>query len=112
MIIELNNLEINTTIGHYDWEKENIRSLFMDLSIEVTSPEKDQLEFTLDYEKVQNDLRELFKEKNIDLIETVAILALEHLKNYQQIKKASIKVKKPDALQYCSEVSVSLSKIF
>ncbi len=112
MIIRLKDLEVMTTIGHYEWEKKEVRPLNLNIDIGIEDPQSDQLENTLNYEEVQDKIREFFKEKQIDLIETVGTLTLDILSQFSMIKTAQVEVIKKGALEYCSSVSILTSRSF
>ncbi len=112
MFIRLCELEILTTIGHYDWEKEKARPLFLNISVEVPDPTQDKLEHTLNYEEIEQRLIDFFKDKNYDLIETVGLETLHILSEFELIKKAEVEVIKKGALNHCSHVSILITRSF
>ncbi|MFZ8932640.1 MAG: dihydroneopterin aldolase [Bacteriovoracaceae bacterium] len=112
MLIHLRDLEIITTIGHYDWEKEKPRPLYLNITVEVSDPTSDKLETTLNYEEIEKEVINFFKNQNYDLIETVGLETLNILSNFKQIKKADVEVIKKGALKHCSHVSILIGRSF
>jgi 7,8-dihydroneopterin aldolase/epimerase/oxygenase len=92
------------TIGVHPWEKNIIQTLKLDIKCYIPQLERqDDLKNTLDYAEISENIRKLYQNKAIDLIETVAEdTATWLLKNHTMIAVEVI-VKKYHAIQKCQK---------
>ena len=73
--IFIKQLQVDTVIGVYDWEKEITQSLFLDLALTAdqrSAAAADDIKLTLDYAVIAQRVTELITAAPIELIETVA----------------------------------------
>lgn len=57
----------------------------------------DQLEATLDYSQIYQDIRGLVEGESINLLETLTCRIADKLMKYPKVEKALVRVKKPEA---------------
>ncbi len=87
-LLEIHQLKLNVRLGVHAWEQRILQPISLDLSIPWDAKNcNDQLEKTLDYDKLCQTITDYLNEHSFQLLETMAeTLALflrKHL-NYQQ----------------------------
>lgn len=111
VIIE--GLRIQTTIGFYEWEKQIKQTLIIDLTLgwDISKAAlNDELDKTLDYAKISEDV-EIFANKNpVDLIETLAERIAQYLMTTYHIPWLKIRVGKPGAVHNTKTVAVEIER--
>jgi len=111
--ISLHRLAGETIIGVNDWEKHHPQSVIIDLDMAVDAKkaaERDDLNATVDYSKVADDILQLLKDNCFLLIESLAeTLASLVIDNYGA-PWVRIKVSKPGALNAADAVSVMIER--
>ncbi len=107
----INQLQVDTVIGVYDWEKEIQQRLLLDLEMDwdiSKAAETDDYQYALCYETVSNRLVELVSAKPIELIETVAEMVANCLMHEFNVTKVKVRVNKPDAVKLAVNVGVEI----
>ena len=107
----INQLQVDTVIGVYDWEKEIKQSLFIDLEMAwdiSPAAATDNYEHALCYETVSNRLIELISSKPIELIETVAEMVANCILKEFNVETVKVKVNKPGAVKLAANVGVEI----
>lgn len=107
-------MQFSTILGIYDFEKKNKRDIFIDLEITLNHDEKkviSQLDETIDYQKLQNDLTQFLDNKNSDLIETLAFEISDIILNLPKVGSVIVKISKPGALEKVQGISVQIERI-
>jgi FolB domain-containing protein len=113
MIIKIKNLHLRAQIGIYQWEKNKLQDIV--LNIIMNSPSSDQagisddIAHTLDYKKIRNEICELVESQHFGLIEKIAYMVAHHINDYYSIKSVFVEVDKPGALRFAESVSASYS---
>lgn len=105
--------EINCVIGVYPYERLNPQTIYIDLVVETDFSkciESDNLEDTVNYEQLAEICKVLAINKKYRLLETFAAEALQEIFRQFKVPKASIFIKKPNALTLadCSTVELEL----
>jgi dihydroneopterin aldolase len=99
--ITLKNMKFYSYHGVLDFEKKDGQYFFIDAEIYFDTSKagvSDNLEDTVDYSKVFEEIRRITEENSFDLIEKLANeIANSILRNFAQIKSTIIRVRKPDA---------------
>jgi len=99
--IFLNDLQIDTIIGIYDWERETLQTLSFDLEMDwdiAKAAKSDDIEDTLDYGAIATTIVSFVEASRYQLIETLAEdLAALLLQTYP-IPKLKLMLSKPVAL--------------
>ena len=105
--IHILDLDIPMTIGIHPWEKSIIQTLKLDIKCYIPQLERqDNLKFTLDYAEISKNIRKIYQNKPVNLIETVAEdTASWLLQNYTMIAVEVI-VKKYHVIQKCQQLAV------
>ena len=113
MIIKIKNLEITTSIGVYDWEKDFKRKLLINVEIESNdhkSTASDNLADTIDYDEIVNKIKNTIQNNRFDLIEKLAQSILNSIMEDKRILKSKIEVDKMNVFEDVESFSVTLSQ--
>lgn len=112
-IIYLNDLEIETIIGIFDWErrvKQKIR-LNLEMATDVRkSAQSDNIEDTINYKSVAKRLINFVEASEFQLVETLAEHIAEIVLKEFGIKWVRLKVNKPGAVRYAGDVGVIIER--
>ncbi|NQY27280.1 MAG: dihydroneopterin aldolase [Piscirickettsiaceae bacterium] len=113
--IFLNDLNIDTIIGIYDWERETLQTLSFDLEMDwdiAKAAKSDDITDTLDYGAIATTIVSFVEASRYQLIETLAEdLCALLLKSYP-IPKLKLTLSKPVALhgQNTARIVIERSK--
>ncbi len=110
--INIKNLEINTTIGVYEFEKKIKQRVYLSMTLCYDfskAMSSDDLNDTLDYDKLSQKLKLVLESNNYELIERMLGEVQKILINNYQLTKYKIEISKPSALSDAENVSVSLN---
>lgn len=111
--IFIKQLQVDTVIGVYDWEKTIQQRLLLDIELRTDirqAASVDDIRLTLDYAVIAEQVTALITAKPIELIETVAERVAEFLLGSFQCHEVTVTVCKPDALATAQTVGVSISR--
>ena len=109
--IFIKGLEVNTFVGVYAWEQEAPRLLRIDLEIPYDfrrAGETDNLNDTLDYDALSTALVKHLESQRFQLIERVAFVCVNFLKEHFQMAHGRIKIIKPKAIEKAEHVGVEM----
>ena len=111
--IFIKDLEIETVIGIYEWERE-VRQL-ISVNIEMTVDTKkaarsDKVEDSLDYKKVCKRISSLTKNLKSKLIENLAHKIAETILSEFSASKVIVTVEKPGALRGTKSVGIVIER--
>ena len=109
----IKDLNVQTVIGVYDWEREIKQAVSLDLEMEfsiVKAAETDCIEDTLDYKAVSKRLIQFIEKSEFQLVEALAercaaIVLAEFPVNWLQLKLG-----KPGAVRGSSAVGVIIER--
>jgi len=111
--IFIDQLEVDTIIGVYDWERDAVQRVIIDLdmgfSIRAAAADDDVLQ-TIDYEAVVNRVREFVGQRHFALVETLAEETARVLLAEFELLQVSICVNKPGALANAAGVGVRITR--
>ncbi len=111
--VYIQGLSIQTTIGFYEWEKQIKQTLIIDLSLgwDISKAAKnDELDKTLDYAKISEDVERFANANPVDLIETLAERLAAYLMETYAIPWLTLKVGKPGAVHNTTTVGVEIER--
>jgi len=112
-IIYLNDLEIETIIGIFDWErrvKQKVRiTLEMGADIRKAAA-SDNIDDTLNYKSVAKRLIEFVGSSEFQLVETLAERIAEIVIGEFGIPWVRLRINKPGAVRYASDVGVMIER--
>lgn len=109
----IRQLQIDTVIGVYEWEKSIKQSLYIDLDMAWANSKAgrtDDYQYALCYESVSKRLLQLITEQPIELIETVAEKTANCLLTEFGVKWVKVCVTKPSALKNANTVGVEIER--
>lgn len=109
----IQGLSIQTTIGFYEWEKEIKQTLVIDLEMGwdiARAAENDELDRTLDYADISEQISVFSNNNPVDLIETLAERLATFLQKTYHIPWLRLKVKKPNAVHNAITVGVEIER--
>ena len=112
-IIYLNDLEIETIIGIFDWERRIKQVVRLDLEMATDirkAASSDSIEDTLNYKSVAKRLIQFVGESEFQLVETLAERVAEIIIQEFEILWVRIKLNKPGAIRYAGDVGVIIER--
>ena len=113
MFIFLKKIPLNLFIGIYPEEQERMQTIYLDLKLGgnfLKAGEKDDLSFSVDYTKIEENLSHNFSGSRYNLLETLAKDILNLVFNYQVVNFVDLKIKKPNAVKLAQSVSISIQR--
>jgi FolB domain-containing protein len=109
--IEIKNLGLNISIGVNDWEKHLPQKITLDLKLFLPLNNcKEQLNNTICYAEVSNNIRALFCSSHHNLIETVAEKIADHCLEHYKIDALEIMLKKYHMLPDSEYVAIKITR--
>lgn len=112
-IVFIKQLQIDTVIGVYEWEKTITQRLEIDLELATDirqAAAQDDIRLTLDYAVISEKVAALVCAEPIELIETVAEKVAQMLLNDFATTAVRVKVCKPGAVPAAANVGVLISR--
>lgn len=110
-LLTIKGFAVSTAIGIHAWEKQIKQRLLIDITIHADFADcRDDINRTIDYDKLCQSVRERIEKKSFNLIETVANEIAEYLKTTFSITALTVSVSKPQALAHVQNVMVSVSR--
>ena len=109
--IFIKQLQVDTVIGVYDWEKTIQQRLLLDIELSCdiqAAAQHDDIRQTLDYAVIARRVTEVITAAPLELIETVAEKVAALLLAEFASSEVRVTVYKPDALQQAMTVGVSI----
>lgn len=112
-IIYLNDLEIETIIGIYDWEREVKQKVRISLEMAADirqAAESDRIEDTINYKAVAKRLINYVEESRFQLVETLAEKIAHIVIHEFGIAWVRLRLNKPGAVRYAGDVGVIIER--
>jgi dihydroneopterin aldolase len=106
-------LEIETTIGIYDWEKKIRQTVAFDIEMAFDNRRpaaSDRIEDTLDYKAVSKRLKAFVGESKFELVETLAERCAEIIQREFGVAWLLLKLYKPGAVTGSKAVGVIIER--
>ncbi|HAB45172.1 MAG TPA: hypothetical protein DCE20_03025, partial [Gammaproteobacteria bacterium] len=111
--IDVTQLEIETIIGAYPREREVLQTIYLDLGLEydfAPPASKDDLTLAIDYDALTRDLAKLIQARRFKLLETLTVVAADHLLTHYPLTRVEVTVHKPSAMARAAQISATLIK--
>ena len=111
--VTIQGLNIQTTIGFFEWEKQIKQTLVIDVSMgwDIKPAAKhDELTKTLDYAAISVDIEQFANANPVDLIETLAERMATYLMETYQIPWLKLHIGKPGAVHNALTVGVEIER--
>ena len=113
--IFIEGLETQAIIGIYDWERENRQPLFFDIELSLPifkAAASDQINDTVDYKQVCDELIELVDKSRVELLESLVENICNHIfTHHSAVQKIDLKVSKPQAVAETRTVGLIVSRV-
>jgi dihydroneopterin aldolase len=112
-IVYIRNLEIETVIGIYDWEREIRQMITIDLDMAFDirkAASSDAIEDTLDYKAVAKRLISFVEVSEFQLIETLAEEIASIVLNEFKVSRLKLTLGKPGAVTGARDVGVIIER--
>lgn len=109
----IEGLEIETTIGIYDWERRIRQPLVFDVEMSFDNrvpAATDAVADTLDYKAVSRRLREFVASTDFGLVETLAERCVELVQHEFGVRWVRLKLSKPGAVRGARAVGVTIER--
>lgn len=112
-IIFLNDLNIETVIGIYDWEREIKQTVSINLEMAADirkAAATDHIDDTLNYKAVAKRLIEFVGDSEFQLVETLAERITDIVLNEFGVTWVRLRLNKPGAVRYAGDVGVIIER--
>ena len=109
----IKDLEVETVIGIYDWEREvrQLISISLEIDFDLTKAGKtDKIEDSLNYKKISKRVIKLAETLKSKLIENLAQKIADTILNEFTVSSIVVKVEKPGALRGSKSVGVIIKR--
>ena len=112
--ILIEGLKVDTVIGCFDWERQIIQPLLLDLDIQTSlelASNSDRLSDTLNYAEICEIAAKTIQQAQPELIEYAAKLVLKALfLHFPSIESIKITVRKPAIIPQANSVGIRLER--
>ncbi|QDK97659.1 dihydroneopterin aldolase [Acinetobacter tandoii] len=112
--IVIEGLKVNTVVGCFNWERQIIQPLMLDLTIRTSleaAASSDELEDTLNYAEICSISAEVIQKAQPKLIEHAAKLVLNALfSTYPAIESIKIIIRKPVIIAEANSVGIRIER--
>jgi dihydroneopterin aldolase len=112
-IIFLRGLEIETTIGIYEWERKIKQTVILDLEVAADirqAASTDDIQYTVDYKAVAKRLIEFVEKSEFYLVETLAERIAQLLLREFSLPWVRVSLNKKGAIRGASDVGVIIER--
>jgi FolB domain-containing protein len=114
MIVKIKNLRIDTILGVYKWEENHQRTLLFNVEIESDCKNAfvtDNIEDTIDYDHITNQIRDYVVNNRCRLIEKMVSQILDLIMQDERISKCTLEVDKLKVYDFVDSFSVTQTRI-
>ena len=112
-IVYIRDLEIETVIGIYDWEREIKQKITINLQMKsdfTMAAENDEIEYALDYKQVAKRLISFVEESSFQLVETLSVRIAEIVQEEFGVTWLRLELGKPGAVTGSRDVGVIIER--
>jgi len=109
MKIKIKNLSLQTIIGVEDHERTRPRTVIVNVEMEAdctAAAATDDIEQAVDYAAITDQVTSVVSESRFMLLESLAARILDTVMSDSRIRRATVEVDKPGALEGAESVSV------
>ena len=113
MKIRIKNLRARTIIGIYEWERNHLQEIVINIEMVFDGSkaiETDTIEDTVNYKDLKKQILAEVEASGFQLLEKLADHILQIVMSDPKVQKASVEVDKPHALRFADSVSVVVEK--
>lgn len=112
--IIIEGLKVDTVVGCFNWERQIIQPLMLDLTIRTKleqAAQSDELEDTLNYAEICEISARVIQEAQPKLIEHAAKLVLDALfATFESVESIMITIRKPAIIAQANSVGIRLER--
>lgn len=109
--LDIKALSVNTRIGIHAWEQRISQRLLLDISIPTDfSLCAEELNNTIDYDKLCQQITSYVESNSFKLIETVANTVAELIKKEWNVTSVTVSVSKSHAVKNAGDVRVTVTR--
>ena len=112
--IIIEGLKVDTVVGCFNWERQIIQPLMLDITIQTSleqASNSDRLEDTLNYAEICEISAQVIQKAQPELIEHAAKLVLEALfTTYASVESIMIAIRKPAIIAQANSVGIRLER--
>ncbi|HJF27392.1 MAG TPA: dihydroneopterin aldolase [Acinetobacter lwoffii] len=112
--IIIEGLKVDTVVGCFNWERQIIQPLLLDLTIHTSleqASQSDRLDDTLNYAEICEISARVIQEAQPELIEHAAKLVLDALfTTFESIESIMIMIRKPAIIAQANSVGIRLER--
>ncbi|WP_432209528.1 dihydroneopterin aldolase [Acinetobacter variabilis] len=112
--IIIEGLKVDTVVGCFNWERQIIQPLMLDLTIHTNleqAAQSDELEDTLNYAEICEISARVIQEAQPKLIEHAAKLVLDALfATFESVESIMITIRKPAIIAQANSVGIRLER--
>ena len=112
-IVYIRDLEIETVIGIYDWEREIKQKITINLQMKsdfTKAAENDEIEYALDYKAVSKRLTAYIEESSFKLLETLGSRIADIVQEEFDVTWLRMELGKPGAVTGARDVGVIIER--
>ena len=111
--IFINDLQIETTIGIYEWEKRIKQIVSIDIVMDADiakASQSDKIADTLDYKAVSKKEINFVENSKVELVEVLVEKIAKIIIDEFEVPRVKVTVKKPGAIRGSKEVGISIER--
>lgn len=111
--IFIRNLQIETVIGIYDWERTRRQRVILDIEMSADvarAAQTEDIADTLDYKALSDDLVQMIQGSRFLLVEALAETTVRHIRENYAVQWVRLTLHKPDALDGDTDVGVIIER--
>lgn len=109
--IFIESLQIMAFIGVYEWERQAPQKLLLDIEMSLdlsAAASSDDLNDTVDYAQVANDMAQIANSNQPLLLENLAGKMCDHILEHYSVADVKLKMSKPTILPQAQNVAIQL----
>ncbi|MGB1238380.1 MAG: dihydroneopterin aldolase [Pseudomonadales bacterium] len=112
-IVFIRQLEIQTIIGIFEWERMTKQKVYLDVDMAVdigSAAQSDHIDNTVSYKSVSDDLLEFVGSSDFQLVETMAEEIAQRIQTKFNVPWVRLRVTKPTAILDAGGVGVLIER--
>lgn len=107
--IRITDLHLRTIIGIYDWERETLQDILINITLEFDAAkaiQSDNVKDTVDYKAITKKVIAFVEKSQCYLLEKLTEEVLQIVMKDPKVLTATVRIDKPQALRFAKSVSV------
>lgn len=106
-------LRVDAVIGIYDWEREILQRLLIDLEMDTDirdAAQTDDIKYALNYKEISDRVEATVAASSFGLIESLAEKVAQLVRDEFGVSWVKVTVHKPDAIEAASDIAVMIER--